>query len=188
MIKKPMLMQKKTTAVLMITVTVLAAAGIIYSLFPLEYEGFIKKYSDKFGIDRYITAALIKAESSFDSEAVSRADAYGIMQLTRQTFAYCMESLDMENNSDDIFDTEKNIMAGTWYMAKMLEKYNGDITCSAAAYNAGASNVDKWLKNSKYSHDGKTLFHIPFGETQRHVKKIRLYTRIYRVLYPGFNK
>lgn len=184
----PMHKQRKITAFLLIIITVITATGIIYALFPIKYESEIKKYSDKFGVDRYIITALIKAESNFNSKAVSSAGAYGIMQLTKDTFDYCMKSLNIKTSENEVFNDEKNIMAGTWYMAQMLKKYNGDITCSVAAYNAGAANVDKWLKNGEYSEDGKKLSYIPFGETQRHVKKIKVYMRIYKLLYPSLKK
>ena len=52
-----------------------------------------------------------------------------------------------------------------------------------AAYNAGSGNVSKWLQDSNYSDDGKTLKDIPYEETKKYVKKVMIVQKIYQWIY-----
>ena len=52
-----------------------------------------------------------------------------------------------------------------------------------AAYNAGSGNVSQWLKNNKYSIDGKSLNRIPFKETEKYLVKVKKNQEIYKKLY-----
>ena len=105
------------------------------------------------------------------------------MQLTDDTFLYCLKKLNLSPEENDIFNPNSNIHAGVWYLSFLIDKYNGDTKNAVAAYNAGATNVDKWLNSPEYSSDSKTLDIIPFRETQQHVRKIFVYKKIYSTLY-----
>lgn len=170
-------------ALLAILLVVTLSFAVIYKLFPAKHSSYIDKNCSLFGVDRNLVFALIKAESNFNDKAVSRAGAKGLMQLTDETFEYCMKILGEESDSNDIFDPYLNIRAGVWYLSYLTEKYDGNITNAVAAYNAGSSNVDKWLKDASLSSDGTTLSDIPFGETKRHCEKTKRYTGIYKFLY-----
>ncbi len=152
-----------------------------YALFPVKYENLISSYSEEYGVDKSLILALVKAESNFDEKALSDAGAKGLMQLTDETFLFCAEQLGLSEK--DMYDTEANLRAGIWYLSFLLDKYDNNTENAVAAYNAGFSNVDKWLSSPKHSKDGKNLDSIPFGETQRHVDKIIKYREIYTVLY-----
>ncbi|HBD94531.1 MAG: hypothetical protein A2015_14515 [Spirochaetes bacterium GWF1_31_7] len=108
--------------------------------------------SERYGIEEHIIKSVIKQESAFDQFAVSKAGAMGLMQLMPKTA--------LEMGVSKPFDIEENINGGVKYLKKMLDKYNGDLTLSLAAYNAGPNRVD--------SANG-----IPdIKETQDYVKKI----------------
>lgn len=153
-----------------------------YGLFPVKYEKSISLYCSEYGVDENLVYALIKAESNFDEKALSDAGAKGLMQLTDETFVFCANHLGLPDTSG-IYDTESNLRAGIWYLSYLTKKYNGNTENAVAAYNAGSTNVDKWLSSQRHSKDGKTLDSIPFGETQRYVDKIIKYRKIYSVLY-----
>lgn len=163
----------------------LAAIYGIYRLFPLKYVHEIRTVSDEMGVDRYLVTALIKAESNFDINALSRADAKGVMQLTDETAAFCAQKLGMELNEGDIYSPRINIRLGVYYLRRMLDRFDGDESLAVAAYNAGEGRVQEWLNNPEYSTDGESLQVIPYEETKNHVKKIKAYKRIYKLLYPN---
>ncbi len=163
----------------------LAAIYGVYRLFPLRYVHEIRTVSDEMGVDRYLVTALIKAESNFDVNALSRADAKGVMQLTDETAAFCARKLGMELNEGDIYSPGINIRLGVYYLKRMLDRFGGDEGLAVAAYNAGEGRVQKWLKNPEYSTDGESLQTIPYEETKNHVKKIEAYKKIYKLLYPN---
>lgn len=119
---------------------------------PSSLETYFQEASDTYGVPVALIKAVAKAESNFNSQAVSGAGAQGIMQLMPAT----AQGLGVSN----AFDAKENIMGGTKYLAQMLTKYNGSVKLALAAYNAGSGNVDKY--------EGVP----PFSETQNYIKKI----------------
>lgn len=117
-----------------------------------KYEKFIASATEATGVPANLIAAMMNIESSNNPNAVSPKGASGLMQL--------MPATAKELGVVDVTDPAQNILGGAKYMAKMLEKYDGDTRLALAAYNAGPGNVDK--------HNGIP----PFQETQKYVDKV----------------
>ena len=109
------------------------------SAFPLPVPqylaGVINEAAKKYGVDPNLVAAMAFRESRFNPNAVSRIGAQGVMQLMPKT----ARSLGVQ----DSFDARQNIMGGTKYLKYLLDRFDGDITLSLAAYNAGPELVAK---------------------------------------------
>lgn len=178
----------KLSIILLILAT---AFGIGYSLYEdatyhLSYSATIKKYADEFQIDPYLVAAVINVESDFDSEAVSHKDARGLMQIGEGTGEWAARELEIEGyNQDMLYDPEINIRIGSWYLNNLSKEFNGNVELMLAAYNGGSGNVNKWLKDEKYSKDGTSLYHIPFKETRLYVEKVLRIREEYKDRYGG---
>lgn len=168
-------------AIICIVFIICISFSALRRLFPTSYQDTVDKYCEKYGVDKWLVTALIKAESNFNEGAISHAGAKGIMQVTDETFSFCRENTDIK--SPDIFNLDANIHAGVWYLSYLIKKYDGNTQNALASYNAGMGNVDKWLKDIRYSSDGKTLKEIPFSETVRYTEKINRYKIIYSILY-----
>lgn len=175
--------------ILVIIVIVTVLAGIFYSViktvFPLKHVKYIETYSKEYEIDPYLIMGVIKAESNFENDAVSSKNATGLMQITKSTAGWIADKLELEDfdYDKDIIKPEINIMMGCFYIDYLLDMYSGREICSVAAYNAGFNNVDSWLLNEEYSKDGITLHKIPFPETEKYVKKVSNYRKIYEFFY-----
>jgi len=153
-------------------------------MYPVNYGDYIEKYSKNFGVDPYLVAAIINVESKYDEDARSHKDARGLMQISLVTGEWAFTELNIDGYTlDKLYEPETNIMVGCWYLNVLQEEFNGDLRLVLAAYNGGSGNVSKWLKDEKYSKDGKTLDRIPYKETEEYVNKVLRYNEIYRKVY-----
>jgi len=152
--------------------------------YPVKYKETVELYSKKYGVDPNLVYAIIKAESNFSTNAVSKKQAVGLMQITRTTGAWGARTLKLDNYSyDSLFNPETNIMIGCWYLSTLMGEFDNDIQLVLTAYNAGSGNVNQWLEDKRYSGDGGSLTDIPFGETHKYVKKVNEYYGVYKKLY-----
>lgn len=152
-------------------------------VFPLKEEKIISENSKKYGIDPYLVCAIIYTESKFNKNAISYKNAKGYMQIIEKTAMWIKDEIPIENFTyDDIFNPKYNIEIGVWYINRLTNQF-GRSDVALASYNAGSGNVEKWLKNKKYSKDKKKLDVIPFKETKDYVKKVKLIKEVYKFLY-----
>jgi soluble lytic murein transglycosylase-like protein len=127
---------------------------------PQALDGYIQIAALNHQVDPLLIMAVIKAESNFDSNAVSAKGAQGLMQLMPGT----AKNLRVANP----FDPSQNINGGTKYLRRLLDSYNGDIRLSLAAFNAGPGNV---------TPSGMKVY-IP--ETQEYVARVMGHYSSYR--------
>lgn len=121
----------------------------------IKFGDIISKVSEKYNVSESLIHAVIKAESAYNPNAVSVKGAGGLMQL--------MPATAKQYGVSDIFSPSENIDGGTKYLKFLLKKYNGNISLTVAAYNAGEGSVDKY---------GDVP---PFPETRAYVEKISMF-------------
>ena len=146
---------------------------------PIKFEEYVTASAQECGLDPYLVYAVISAESSFQTDAVSGAGAQGLMQLMPETASWIASRDGLETG--DLLDAQVNIRLGCHYLAYLSARFDGDQTLILAAYNGGEGNVEGWLK--KYSSDGKTLTNIPYKETAQYVKRVSTRYELYKKLY-----
>jgi soluble lytic murein transglycosylase-like protein len=118
----------------------------------LEVSAAIDKAAARHNVDPNLVRALVKVESNFNPNAVSRKGAMGLMQLMPQT----ARQLNLTNP----FNPEQNVDAGVRHLKQLLESYGGDVRLSLAAYNAGSGAVARSSGIPRYA------------ETRNYVRKI----------------
>jgi soluble lytic murein transglycosylase len=150
-------------------------------LYPKAFNELVIKYSEKAGVDPSLAYAVMKAESAFAPLATSPVGARGLMQLMPQTAAMVLHEKKIE--PERLYDPELNIRLGTKHLKELIDKYNGNQTAVIASYNAGAHNVNRWLKTYANLKGEEFIESIPFAETRDYVKKVLAVAAIYRRLY-----
>lgn len=178
-------MSKKRILIISIVIILFAALFIESSsfktiIYPKKYNSYVEKYAKQFNIDENLVYSVIKAESKFDKNAISKKDAKGLMQISDITRDWAIEELQL--GDIDIYDPDTNIKIGCWYLNKLYKQF-GNLDLVIAAYNGGSGNVAKWLKNSEYSKDGKQLHSIPFQQTSSYVEKVKNNYASYNDIY-----
>jgi soluble lytic murein transglycosylase len=151
--------------------------GIREVSLPLRHENIIRQQADDKGVDAALIAAVIYTESRFVDQT-SEAGARGLMQITPET-AKEIEKLSGGTSFElqDLADPDLNIRYGTFYLAHLLDIYDGDLVAALAAYNAGPSNAAAWGGSQM------TLDDITFAETKAYVKAVLEKQREYRHNY-----
>ena len=120
---------------------------------PQVLRSMVDVIAQNHGVDPALVRAVIKTESNFNRWAVSNKGARGLMQLIPATGA--------RYGVRDFFDPQQNVEGGVQYLKFLLEKFNGNLDLSLAAYNAGENLVER-------------LGRIPpIPETTNYVRKVR---------------
>lgn len=164
------------------------AKNIVKTFFPLKYSENIIKYSKEYNLDPFLVAAVIKTESNFDEGAKSNKNAYGLMQITPDTAEWAAEKMNINSfKTEMLYNPDFNIRMGCWYLNNLKKEFNDNNELVLAAYNGGRGNVQKWLKSAEHSVDGKNLHYIPFKETDKYIKKVKVNYNIYKYLYKEDN-
>ncbi len=125
-----------------------------------KYDSEIRRVGKRYDVDPPLIKAIIHTESDFDPRAVSKKGAKGLMQLMPET----ARELKVFNP----FNPRENIDGGTRYFRKIMNKFNGNLILSLAAYNAGPGLVSR-------------IGGVPrFTETRRYVNKVLKHYKIYK--------
>jgi soluble lytic murein transglycosylase len=189
-------MQKKFKLIIAFTIilVILLAGAFLYpmveekvlkTIYPIKYEEIVNKYAAQYSVEPAMIYAVIKTESNFKSEAKSNKDAFGLMQITKETLWWLITKTpenDSETEFEHLAEPETNIRYGTLLLKLNFETYHDEGT-AICAYNAGRGRVDRWLVDSRYSADGNKLDHIPYTESKNFVKKVLKAREFYKKLY-----
>lgn len=132
--------------------------------YPLEYEHIVRGHARQYDLDAALLAAVIYRESKFDPNARSSSGAIGLMQLLPETAeGIALYTGGSRFEVDDLYDPEINVRYGSFYLRRLLQKYE-DERLALAAYNAGQANVDGWVAEGREE--------IPFPETREFVDNV----------------
>jgi len=153
------------------------------ALFPRAYWPDLKKYASANALDPYLVASLIRQESEFNPNAVSHANAVGLMQLLPKVGRGVAKQEKIRHfNPQQLFTPTTNLRLGTHYFRSMVDQF-GSFEYALAAYNAGTDRVQDWMGQGKYRDPQEFVESIPFTETREYVQNILRNANVYRQLY-----
>jgi soluble lytic murein transglycosylase len=150
---------------------------------PIAHEDIIRQQAAEKHLDPALIAAVIYAESKFDPRP-SSAGAEGLMQLMPQTAEFlARRSGGTRFTPADLGTPQINIEYGSYYLRYLLDQYGGQEMLAIAAYNAGETNVDRWVAEARAAGSPLTVNEIPFPQTRAYVEKVLQAQRDYRHTY-----
>jgi len=153
------------------------------ALFPKPYWAELKRYSSDNALDPYLVASLIRQESEFNPNAVSKKDAVGLMQLLPKVGRGVARQEKLKHfSTQQLFTPSVNMQLGTRYFRSMVDKF-GAFEYALAAYNAGSDRVEDWMSQGKYRDVPEFVESIPFTETREYVQAIVRNANVYKQLY-----
>jgi soluble lytic murein transglycosylase-like protein len=154
------------------------------SAYPIYYKKKIFGLAKRYDIDPYLLLALIREESRFKRTATSRSGAIGLMQLMPKTARGIAKLNGIKIKSKkQIYEVDKNLLIGSLYVKRMLNRWDGDLILTLASYNGGPTNVSRWLKKFDTSDMDLFVEMIPLTETKNYVKKVLTSYWAYKNLY-----
>ena len=155
-------------------------------LYPKRYWSLIETYAKRFGVDPYLVLSIMRQESAFDSQAISPADAYGLLQITPAMAQHMGKNMNIPLKSkEDLLLPETNLLYCVFYISELLKKFDGDLVLALASYNSNVEVVKKWINRLWSSDIEEFIEEIPYRETRNYVKLIlRNYTN-HLLIYEG---
>ncbi len=155
-------------------------------VFPRPYWQALASDAQSQGLDPYLVASLVRQESEFNPGAVSRANAYGLMQLLPSTGKQIAKQQgERRFNANELFDPTENLRLGTAYLRQNIDHYGGQVEYALAAYNAGDGPVRQWIASGDYKDVPEWVESIPYTETRDYVQSIMRNREVYRAVYGG---
>jgi soluble lytic murein transglycosylase len=150
---------------------------------PLRHEDIIRQQAREKNLDPALIAAVIYAESKFRDQT-SKAGAKGLMQILPATaHDIARKSGGVRFADTDLATPQVNIAYGSYYLRYLLDRYGDNDVLAIAAYNAGETNVDRWVVAARQGDRAFTLSEIPFAETRAYVRKVLAAREDYRKTY-----
>ena len=150
---------------------------------PLRHEDIIRQQAREKHLDPALIAAVIYQESKF-SDRTSAAGAKGLMQILPSTAKFIAKrSGGTAFVPSDLATPQVNIAYGSYYLRYLFNRYDGSKALAVAAYNAGETNVNRWVSRAGGAREFKTK-DIPFPETRAYVESVLRHQKDYRKHYP----
>jgi soluble lytic murein transglycosylase len=150
---------------------------------PLHDQDVIRAQAAQKRLDPALIAAVIYAETKFDARP-SVAGAQGLMQIMPQTALFLARRSGATTfTTADLGTPAVNIAYGSYYLRYLLDHYGGKEILALAAYNAGQTNVDRWVAAARGAGHPLSVDEIPFPETRAYVARVLDAQHAYRQTY-----
>ena len=185
--RRSLLRRLGRTLALVLLVGAVGAVAVLYLRWrwrEQRYNPLIEEIAAANDVDKFLVKAVMRQESGFDSTAYSAKGAIGLMQVMPATGEQWARATGRAGfKRDALWDPRINIEAGTWILARALDRWQGHddpVPFALAEYNAGAGRVMKWLPNGSATTAAEFLAAITFPGVRRYIERITGYADGYR--------
>jgi soluble lytic murein transglycosylase len=153
--------------------------------YPLAYETLVEKYRALSDFPDYYLYTIMRKESGFDPHTHSYADAQGLLQMIPPTTVRVVKHLGIEYTEDLLFDPERNIQTGAWYIGRLFSKFRKQIPIGAGSYNSGPRAVMRWLNQHGDRPIDEFVELLSYRQTRKYMKRTTETYARYKYLYKG---
>jgi tetratricopeptide (TPR) repeat protein len=159
-------------------------AFLVKFFYPRAYWTTIQTYAKLYQVDPYLVLAIMREESQFNPNAISRMDARGLMQILPETAKdISFRQGQRWKGLNTLFDPETNIKLGTYYISWLQQNIKGPPFYIMAAYNAGPEKAAYWIQQNPTHDMEKFVSSLPYTETQAYIQRVSETYMIYKMLY-----
>jgi soluble lytic murein transglycosylase len=153
--------------------------------FPLPYRSSLERFTNQYGVDTYLMAALIRQESEFDPQVVSVTGARGLSQIQPTTGKDLAGRIKVTYTAAKLFQPDYNIQLGTFYVDHLTKQLGGNVEAALASYNAGMSRAKVWLKWGDFREPAEFIETVPITQTREYIQAVLRNAWAYREIYEG---
>ena len=140
--------------------------------YPKAYAPLIEHVADKSSVPASFLRAVVREESRFNPSAVSRARAYGLIQLIGPTARTYGRQLGLPSNPAALRVPEINLRIGARFISQLWQRYARNPAVVPSAYNAGPGAAERWLRQRPQRALDEWIEEIPYLETRRYTKRV----------------
>lgn len=158
---------------------------LLMAIYPFPYRELVLQNAREAGLDPFLMAGLMRQESAFWAQAVSRADARGLMQVLPTTGAELARARGPRpfDADEHLFRPEINVHLGMAFFADLRRRFGEDRSILLSAYNAGPTRARRWREFPEAGDLPRFVERVPFTETRGYVKNVLRNREIYAWLY-----
>ena len=149
---------------------------------PRAYAPLVESAAHANGLDPNLLFAVMRVESIYNRRIISNAGAVGLMQIMPATGRRIAERTGVAGfDVTDLLNPRLNLDFSAWYLASLLQRFDGRLPLAIASYNGGPHNVRLWmLRNQPDMPLDAFLERIPFSQTHRYVRRVLTHYAEYR--------
>jgi soluble lytic murein transglycosylase len=152
------------------------------------FDPLILAAARRYGVEPALVKAVVWRESWFNPRARGKTGEFGLMQIREAAASEWAQAERLKSFvPGQLLDPATNTLAGTWYLRKMLARYqktDSPIPYALADYNAGRSNVLRWNKGAADTNAVAFIRQIDFPGTRKYVRSVIQRYREYRTRFP----
>jgi soluble lytic murein transglycosylase len=148
--------------------------------FPMAAKGTVLAEAKRYGVDPALAYGLMRAESAMQPDARSHAGAMGLLQLMPGTAQAVARRNGLRyDGAESLTDPQVNVPLGIAHLGELHRDFGGNWVRVAAAYNAGANAVERWLDERPDTPPDVWIETLPYYETRDYVPKVLAFATIY---------